>query len=103
MSRVTAGRAGERLDRDVEAGATHQGWSIPGRAAKASFARQDAAFRGNCMAKVLLGLLLLLAVPALQARDWDDEVIKAAQHNFPEFLDLLAIPDVADNPADIRR
>lgn len=55
------------------------------------------------MLKALFSILLLLVVPSLHARDWDDQVIKAAQQNFPEFLDLLAIPDVADNPADIRR
>ncbi len=56
------------------------------------------------MAKVVLGLLvLLLALSAPQAREWDDQVVKAAQRNFPEFLDLLAIADVADNPADIQR
>src|SRR5512141_166815 len=53
------------------------------------------------MARALL--LLLLLAPAVQAREWDDQVVKAAQKNFPEFLDLLAIPDVADNPADIQR
>ena len=56
------------------------------------------------MAKVMFGLLLLmLAVSAPQAREWDDQVVKAAQKTFPEFLDLLAIADVADNPADIQR
>ncbi len=56
------------------------------------------------MAKAGFGLLLLvLAISAPQAREWDDRVVKAAQRNFPEFLDLLAIADVADNPADIQR
>ncbi len=55
------------------------------------------------MAKVGLGLLLLMLAFPSQARDWDDQVVKAAQKNFPEFLDLLAIADVADNPADIQR
>ena len=55
------------------------------------------------MAKVGLGLLLLMLAFSAQARDWDDQVVKAAQKNFPEFLDLLAIADVADNPADIQR
>ena len=45
---------------------------------------------------------LLIALTA-QAREWDDQVVQAAQRNFPELLDLLAIPDVADNPADIQR
>ena len=55
------------------------------------------------MAKVGLGLLLLMLAFSAQAREWDDQVVKAAQKNFPEFLDLLAIADVADNPADIQR
>ena len=32
-----------------------------------------------------------------------DDFTRAAQANLPEFLELLAIPNVADNPADIRR
>ena len=56
------------------------------------------------MAKVVLVVLLLASFSSsLRARDWDDLAVKAAQRNFPEFLDLLAIPDVADNPADIQR
>jgi acetylornithine deacetylase/succinyl-diaminopimelate desuccinylase-like protein len=55
------------------------------------------------VAKVVLGLLLLFVVSAPQAREWDDQVVGAAQRNFPELLDLLAIADVADNPADIQR
>jgi len=47
--------------------------------------------------------MLTLAVSAPQAREWDGQVVKAAQRTFPEFLDLLAIADVADNPADIQR
>jgi acetylornithine deacetylase/succinyl-diaminopimelate desuccinylase-like protein len=31
------------------------------------------------------------------------EIARQAQHNWPEFLDLLAIPNVADQPADIQR
>ena len=31
------------------------------------------------------------------------DVARQAQHNWPEFLDLLAIPNVADQPADIQR
>jgi len=48
-------------------------------------------------------LLGLIALPTLQAREWDDQVIKAAQRNVPEFLELLSIPDVADSPPDIER
>ena len=54
------------------------------------------------MVKTLLALLLMLGA-SVQAREWDEQVVKAAQKNFPEFLDLLAIADVADNPADIQR
>jgi acetylornithine deacetylase/succinyl-diaminopimelate desuccinylase-like protein len=31
------------------------------------------------------------------------DIARQAQHNWPEFLDLLAIPNVADQPADIQR
>ncbi|MGH8240909.1 MAG: M20/M25/M40 family metallo-hydrolase, partial [Steroidobacteraceae bacterium] len=31
------------------------------------------------------------------------DVVRQAQQNWPEFLDLLAIPNVADQPADIQR
>ena len=31
------------------------------------------------------------------------EIARQAQHNWPEFLDLLAIPNVADQPPDIQR
>ena len=56
------------------------------------------------MAAMLLVLLCaLLPASTLQARAWDDEVIAAAQKNFAEYLELLAIPDIADNPADIQR
>ena len=48
-------------------------------------------------------LLSLLPFATLQARAWDDEVAAAAQKNFAEYIDLLAIPDVADNAADIQR
>jgi acetylornithine deacetylase/succinyl-diaminopimelate desuccinylase-like protein len=50
-------------------------------------------------------ILLILVLPAAgaDARAWDDEVTRAAQRNFAEYLDLLAIPNVADDAADIRR
>jgi acetylornithine deacetylase/succinyl-diaminopimelate desuccinylase-like protein len=55
------------------------------------------------MRYLLLLLALLAASPApLPARSWDDQVATATQHNLGEFLDLLAIPDVADVPADIQ-
>jgi acetylornithine deacetylase/succinyl-diaminopimelate desuccinylase-like protein len=58
------------------------------------------------MHKTLLGLALLTSFGPrayAAAEPWDDQVGKAAQQNFPEYLDLLAIPDVADSPADIQR
>ena len=53
--------------------------------------------------RALVMAAAMLAAPALHARAWDDEVVKASQRNFPEFLEFLAIPDVADNAADIQR
>ena len=51
----------------------------------------------------LFPVLALLAAAPLAARPSGDEVAAATQRNFPEFLELLAIPDVADVPADIQR
>ena len=50
-------------------------------------------------------VLMPLAVwfTSSHARAWDDQVTHAAQQNFAEFLDLLTIPNVADNPSDIQR
>lgn len=47
---------------------------------------------------------MLLAVCALssQARADDAALIRIAQANVPEFLQLLSIPNVADDPGDIR-
>ena len=47
---------------------------------------------------------MLLAVCALssQARTDDAALIRIAQANVPEFLQLLSIPNVADDPGDIR-
>jgi acetylornithine deacetylase/succinyl-diaminopimelate desuccinylase-like protein len=59
---------------------------------------------GKFMRNLLTCLLLLAtSTSTARARDWDDEVTRAAQANFPEYLDLLAIPNVADKPADIQR
>lgn len=56
------------------------------------------------MPRMLLALALLaLEAAPLSARPWDDDVALAVQRNVPEFLDLLAIADVADVPADIQR
>ena len=54
------------------------------------------------MRRLILVLALLAAAP-LSARPWDDQVADATQRNFAEFLELLAIPDVADVPANIQR
>jgi len=48
-------------------------------------------------------LLLALASMPFSARASADETALAVQRNLPEYLDLLAIPDVADVPADIQR
>ncbi|HJT98976.1 MAG TPA: M20/M25/M40 family metallo-hydrolase, partial [Rhodanobacteraceae bacterium] len=52
--------------------------------------------------RFVLALLALASAP-LGARPWDDEIAAATQRNLGELLDLLAIPDVADVPADIER
>jgi acetylornithine deacetylase/succinyl-diaminopimelate desuccinylase-like protein len=57
----------------------------------------------NSMRSVLTCLLLATAATTASARDWEEQVTRAAQANFPEYLELLAIPDVADQPADIQR
>jgi acetylornithine deacetylase/succinyl-diaminopimelate desuccinylase-like protein len=48
-------------------------------------------------------VLALLAAAPLGARPSDDRVFDATQRNLAEFLDLLAIANVADVPADIGR
>jgi len=55
------------------------------------------------MLKRSLVLAAMLAVSVADARSWNDEVVEASQRNFLEFLELLSIPNVADNAADIRR
>ncbi len=55
------------------------------------------------MHRLILVLALLSAAVSASARPWDDQVADATQRNFSEFLELLAIPDVADVPADIQR
>ena len=52
---------------------------------------------------VISGFLSLSIALPVQAGGWSDEVIAATRHNVPEFLDFLAIADVADNPSDIQR
>jgi acetylornithine deacetylase/succinyl-diaminopimelate desuccinylase-like protein len=47
-------------------------------------------------------MLLAGCALCLQARADDDALIRAAQANVPEFLQLLSIPNVADNPGHIR-
>ena len=57
----------------------------------------------NPVRAVLLVLAIgLLPSPGVFARDWDEQVAKASQRNFAEYLDLLSIPDVADNAVDIQ-
>jgi acetylornithine deacetylase/succinyl-diaminopimelate desuccinylase-like protein len=55
------------------------------------------------MARLIVLLLALLSASALHARSWDAEATAAVQKNFAEYLELLALPDVADNAADIQR
>src|SRR5689334_9428462 len=50
----------------------------------------------------LLALSLLAATSTLQARS-ESATVTAAQKNFPEFLDLLRMPNVAAEPADMQR
>jgi acetylornithine deacetylase/succinyl-diaminopimelate desuccinylase-like protein len=49
-----------------------------------------------------LALVVLLAAGAAQAQS-ESATITAAQKNFPEFLELLSIPNVAAEPADMQR
>jgi hypothetical protein len=50
----------------------------------------------------LLALSLLAATSTPQAQS-PSATISAAQKNFPEFLDLLRMPNVPAEPADIQR
>ena len=55
------------------------------------------------MRHFMCGLVLLSACAlSRQAHADDDALIAAAQANVPEFLQLLSIPNVADNPGHIR-
>lgn len=51
----------------------------------------------------MLTPLLALALAAGNTAPVVDDYERAAQVNLPEYLELLAIPNVADQPADIRR
>src|SRR6186713_2948066 len=53
--------------------------------------------RGTAMLVSLLALGLATAAPTTE------EFERTAQARLPEYLELLAIPNVADRPADIRR
>lgn len=56
------------------------------------------------MGKHSLALALaMLPAASLAARTWNDDVVATSQRNVPELLEFLSIPDVADDPADIRR
>lgn len=46
---------------------------------------------------------IILFAPGAIAGSLSAEVARQSQQNWPEFLDLLAIPNVADQPADIQR
>jgi acetylornithine deacetylase/succinyl-diaminopimelate desuccinylase-like protein len=48
-------------------------------------------------------MMSMLAFGSAHAGSMSAEISRQAQHNLPEFLDLLAIPNVAEQPADIQR
>ena len=52
---------------------------------------------------LLVPVLLAAAFSQARADAWNDRVTEASQANFPEFLDLLAIPNVADDASNIQR
>lgn len=54
------------------------------------------------MRAALLAIIVVFAQGAA-AGSLSADVARQAQQNLPEFLDLLAIPNVADQPADIQR
>lgn len=57
--------------------------------------------RWGCLISVAL-ISVGLSLPAV-ASPWDDEVEAAAQRNFNEYLDLLAIPNIPAKSEDIQR
>src|SRR5262245_9849664 len=46
---------------------------------------------------------IIVSMQGAHAGSLSADVARQAQQNWPEFLDLLAIPNVADQPADIQR
>ncbi len=68
------------------------------------------AFAGYSTAEQLMRTALFVSIVAYVAFSQNAlagslsaDVARQAQQNWPEFLDLLAIPNVADQPADIQR
>jgi len=55
------------------------------------------------MPKMLLVLLLACVPLSFAQASTDEDVATAVQRNLGEFIELLAIPNVADQPADIQR
>jgi acetylornithine deacetylase/succinyl-diaminopimelate desuccinylase-like protein len=55
------------------------------------------------LASTLLGFVALAAFGHAAAGELREEVERAAQNNFGEYLDALRIPNVPANPADIQR
>ncbi|MCX7114447.1 MAG: M20/M25/M40 family metallo-hydrolase [Gammaproteobacteria bacterium] len=47
--------------------------------------------------------LMIILTPLASADTWNNKVTQAAKQNFPEYLSLLAIPNVANHPSDIQR
>jgi acetylornithine deacetylase/succinyl-diaminopimelate desuccinylase-like protein len=52
---------------------------------------------------IVAAAAVLLFSSVVQAGALVDEITARAQQNFPEFLELLALPNVADQPPDIQR
>ena len=53
--------------------------------------------------RTALFLSIIVFMQGAHAGSLSADVARQAQQNWPEFLDLLAIPNVADQPADIQR
>ena len=57
----------------------------------------------RCLVRALLGLTTLAALGHAAAGELREQVERAAQNNFAEYLDALRIPNVPANAADIQR
>ena len=53
--------------------------------------------------RTALFLSIIVLMQGAHAGSLSADIARQAQQNWPEFLDLLAIPNVADQPADIQR